>query len=87
MPPKKDRTSPTAPPPGKRRLCGGCLVANDVADWWERQQLQVAKEDGMADCSHPDLLTRIARADLPLSYTFIELYKQCKKKPPRNGAC
>ena len=70
---------------GKRRICGGPMVANFVADWWEHQLAHVAEVDGMAHCSVPDALTRIAVADLDLTYENVERYKKCMKKPSRNG--
>lgn len=76
-----------APPLQKRRMCGGPLVAVKVAEWWDDMMQKVAQADGMAACSAPDLLTRIAVADLDLTYPSIEMYKQCKcKKTLRNGA-
>jgi hypothetical protein len=63
-----------------RRLCGGpTLPAADV-DYFEQEMLRVAAAEGMADCSFPTLLRRIARAELDLTLVGIARYMAIDEK-------
>jgi len=69
-----------------RRLCGGpTLPAADV-DYFEHEMLRVAAAEGLADCSFPTLLRRIARAELDLTLVGIARYMAIdeKRKPLRS---
>jgi len=69
-----------------KRLCGGpTLPAADV-EYFEQEMLRVAAAEGMADCSFPTLLRRIARAQLDLTLAGIARYMAFdkKRKPVRS---
>jgi len=63
-----------------KRLCGGpTLPAADV-EYFEQEMLRVAAAEGMADCSFPTLLRRIARADLDLTLVGLARYMAIDQK-------
>ncbi len=63
-----------------RRLCGGPTLAIADADYWDSEKLRVAEAEGMAECSFPDLLRRIARAGLDLTLAGLARYMAADKR-------
>ncbi len=70
---KRNSTSPYKSSKSQR-LCGGPTLPAADYDYWTYEMRRVAEAEGMADCSFPTLLRRIARARLDLTLAGIARY-------------